>query len=109
VLDLLRSGKVWVKLSAPYLASTLAPHHADVVSLAQALIAANPARILWGTNWPHPNSGRGEGRAPTDIAPLRQVDDGSVLNMLPLWAPDAAVRKAILVDNPARLYGFDSV
>ena len=106
VLDLLRSGKAWVKLSAPYLASTLAPDHADVVPLARAFIATNPERILWGTNWPHPNSRRGEGRTPTDIAPLRQVDDGRILNLLPVWAPDPAVRQAILVDNPARLYGF---
>jgi predicted TIM-barrel fold metal-dependent hydrolase len=42
----------------------------------------------------------------TDISPLWQIDDGAVLNQLPVWAPDAATRKIILVDNPARLYGF---
>jgi len=70
------------------------------------LIAANVDRILWGTNWPHPNSTTPPGRKPTDLTPLWQVDDGLVLNLLPVWAPDAATRKRILVDNPATLYGF---
>jgi predicted TIM-barrel fold metal-dependent hydrolase len=61
---------------------------------------------VWGTNWPHPNSVTPAGKKPTDVNPLWQVDDGLVLNQLPLWAPDAAVRRKILVDNPARLYGF---
>jgi predicted TIM-barrel fold metal-dependent hydrolase len=63
-------------------------------------------RIIWGTNWPHPNSATPAGRKPTDLNPLWQVDDGLVLNQSPLWAPDAAVRRGILVENPARLYGF---
>ena len=42
----------------------------------------------------------------TVVTPLLQIDDGRLLNLLPAWAPDAAVRKTILVDNPARLYGF---
>jgi predicted TIM-barrel fold metal-dependent hydrolase len=49
---------------------------------------------------------RSTGRKATDITPPLQVDDGRLLNQLPVWAPDAAVRKKILVDNPARLYGF---
>jgi predicted TIM-barrel fold metal-dependent hydrolase len=46
------------------------------------------------------------GRKVTDVTPLYQIDDGRLLNQLPVWAPDAKVRKTILVDNPARLYGF---
>jgi predicted TIM-barrel fold metal-dependent hydrolase len=46
------------------------------------------------------------GRKNTDIAPLVQTDDGRVLNLLPVWVPDAAIRRTILVENPARLYGF---
>jgi predicted TIM-barrel fold metal-dependent hydrolase len=42
----------------------------------------------------------------TDITPLFQIDDGRLMNQLPIWAPDPATRKAILADNPARLYGF---
>ena len=57
----------------------------------------------WGTNWPHPDSAGG---STTRVSPLHQVDNGLVLNQLPLWAPDAAIRKKILVDNPARLYAF---
>ena len=74
----------------------------------QALIAANADRIVWGTDWPHPNSVTPPGKKPTDVTPLLQIDDGRLLNQLPVWAPDAAIRKKILVDNPARLYGFDS-
>jgi len=72
----------------------------------QALIAANPQRILWGTDWPHPNSAPPAGQSVTVVTPLMQIDDGRLLNLLPVWVADAAVRKTILVDNPARLYGF---
>jgi predicted TIM-barrel fold metal-dependent hydrolase len=63
-------------------------------------------RVLWGTDWPHPDSGPVPGRKPTDTAPFYRVDDGRVLGQLAAWAPDAGVRRTILVDNPARLYGF---
>ena len=74
--------------------------------LAKALIAANPERIVWGSDWPHPNSVTLPGKQVADVTPLFQIDDGRLLNQLPVWAPEAAVRKTILVDNPARLYGF---
>jgi predicted TIM-barrel fold metal-dependent hydrolase len=106
LLDLIKSGKAHVKISGAYRASKLAPDFSDVVPLAQALIAANSDRIVWGTDWPHPDSSTQPGRKPTDLAPLYQIDDGRLLNQLPVWAPDAAIRKKILVDNPARLYGF---
>ena len=106
LVDLVRSGKAYVKVSGAYRASTQAPDYPDVAPLARALIAANAERIVWGTDWPHPNSVTGPGRKVTDISPLWQIDDGAVLNQLPVWAPEAATRKTILVDNPARLYGF---
>jgi predicted TIM-barrel fold metal-dependent hydrolase len=102
VLELLKSGKAYVKISGGYRASKL-PDFSDVPPLARALIAANPDRIIWGTDWPHPNS---VGGSTTVVSPLSQIDDGRLLNQLPVWAPDAATRKKILVDNPARLYGF---
>jgi len=105
LLELLHSGKAYVKISGAYRASTLAPDYTDVVPLAQALITANPERIVWGTDWPHP-TGTPPGGKPTDVTPLLQIDDGRLLNQLPVWAPDAAIRQQILVDNPARLYGF---
>lgn len=103
LVELVRSGKAYVKISV-----TAGPRsdYSGFVPLAKALIAANPERILWGTNWPHPNSVTPPGRKPTELTPLWQVDDGLVFNQLPLWAPDAATRKLILVDNPARLYRF---
>ncbi len=104
LLELVRSGKAYVKISGAYRVSTLAPEYADAAPLARALIAANPERIVWGTDWPHPNSA--SGRKPTEITPLFQVEDAVLLNQLPVWAPDPGVRRKILVDNPARLYGF---
>lgn len=80
-----------------------------MAALAQALVAANPDRIVWGSDWPHPNSDAGRGKPLTEISSPFPIDDGLLLNQLPKWVPDAAVRKKILVDNPARLYGFGAV
>jgi predicted TIM-barrel fold metal-dependent hydrolase len=104
LLALVGSGKAWVKISGGYRASKLAPDYPDAAPLAQALIGANPERIVWGTDWPHPNSA--SGRPVSEVAPFFEIDDARLLNQLPVWAPDAALRKKILVDNPARLYGF---
>jgi len=106
LLELVKSGKAYVKLSGAYRASKLAPDYSDTAPLAKALIAANADRIVWGTDWPHPNSVTPPGKQITDVTPLFQIDDGRLFNQLPVWAPDAATRKRILVDNPARLYGF---
>jgi len=105
-LRLVKSGKAYVKISAAYRSSTQRPDYVDVAPLARALIAANPRRILWGTDWPHPDSSRVPGRKPTDVTPLYQIDDGRVFNQLAVWAPDPAQRRTILVENPAQLYGF---
>ncbi len=106
LLELVKSGKAYVKISGAYRASKLGPDYPDATPLAQALIATNPDRIVWGTDWPHPDSVTPPGKQPSDVTPLFQIDDGRLLNQLPVWAPDADVRKKILVDNPARLYGF---
>jgi predicted TIM-barrel fold metal-dependent hydrolase len=107
LVEAVRSGKAYVKISGAYRSSKLAPDYADVTPLAKALIAANPDRILWGTDWPHPDTVVPQGKKATEyVTPLYQIDDGRLLNQLPVWAPDAGVRKKILVDNPARLYGF---
>jgi predicted TIM-barrel fold metal-dependent hydrolase len=106
LVELVRSGKAYVKISGAYRASTQAPDYPDITPLAKALIAANAERIVWGTDWPHTNSSAAPGSKLTDITPLFQIDDGRLMNRLPSWAPDAATRKAILVDNPARLYQF---
>lgn len=106
LIQLVASGKAYVKLSGAYRASKRGPDYTDVVPLARALIAANEERVLWGTDWPHPGTTPPPGGKRTDVTPLLQIDDGRLLNQLAVWAPDAAVRKKILVDNPARLYGF---
>ena len=92
---LLDSGRVWVKLSAPYESSQAGPPaYGDIAALASALARDFPERCLWASNWPHPN------RVP-------RPDDQAMLDLLPGWAPDAAVRQRILVDNPKSLYGFE--
>jgi predicted TIM-barrel fold metal-dependent hydrolase len=106
LLELVRSGKAYVKISGAYRASKLAPDYPDAAPLARALIAANAERIVWGTDWPHPDSVTPADRKVTDVTPLFQIDDGRLFNQLPVWAPDEAIRTKILVENPARLYGF---
>lgn len=106
VLDLVRSGRAYVKLSGAYRSSVIAPGFTDVTPLAQSLVTANPDRLVWGSDWPHPDSAVVAGRKPTDLAPAQDVDDGILLNLLAVWVPDPAVCARVLVDNPHRLYGF---
>lgn|SRR5215813_10430094 len=104
VLSLLKSGRVYVKLSEPYRLSKKAPDYNDLAPVVQALVAANPDRVLWGSGWPHVDSSGAVGR--TKIAANLPVDTGHLLNLLAIWVPDVETRRKILVDNPARLYGF---
>lgn len=106
LLELVKSGKAYVKISGAYRASKLGPDYPDATPLAQALIATNADRIVWGTDWPHPDSVTPPGKQITDVTPLFPIDDGRLLNQLAVWEPDAGIRKKILVDNPTRLYGF---
>ncbi len=105
LLALVSAGHAYVKVSAAYRSSDKAPAYDDVAPLARALIAANPERILWGTDWPHPHAAP-PGAALGAIAPSYDIDDGLALNQLRVWAPTAAMRRKILVENPARLYDF---
>jgi predicted TIM-barrel fold metal-dependent hydrolase len=102
LLALLRSGKVYVKISAPYRISRV-PHYPDAAPIARAMIAANPDRVVWGSDWPHPGGGE---RDPAVIEPFRPEDDGAALNRLAGWTKNRAELRKILVDNPARLYQF---
>ena len=104
LLDLVKSGRAYVKISGSYRISSKAPNFSDALPLAQALIAANPDRVVWGSDWPHPGSA--SGRALSEIVPPFPIDDGLVLNQLPKWTVDRAIREKILVDNAARLYDF---
>jgi 2-pyrone-4,6-dicarboxylate lactonase len=96
LLRLLRGGNTWVKLSGAYRNSRqpTAPF-SDMVPYAQALIAAAPGRCVWGTDWPHPT-----------VNDRPMPNDGDLADLLADWAPDPDLRRRILVDNPAELYGF---
>lgn len=104
LLALVREGSAWVKLSGAYRISEH-PDCADAAPFARALADANPARILWGTDWPHPGGGGGP-RSPDVVEPFVPIDDGRALNRLAEWIGDPAQLRKILVDNPARLYDF---
>jgi predicted TIM-barrel fold metal-dependent hydrolase len=106
LLELVGSGQAYVKISGHYRSSVRAPAYGDVAPLARALVDANPDRVVWGTDWPHPAHPASPDQALGEIAPLYDIDDGLALNQLALWVPNPARRRKILVDNPARLYGF---
>jgi len=105
LLALVGAGQAYVKVSGAYRSSERGPAYDDMAPLAQALIAANPERILWGTDWPHPHVAA-PGAALDSVTPFYDIDNGLALNQLRLWAPTAAIRRKILVENPARLYDF---
>ncbi len=95
LLRLLGNGRTWLKLSAPYEVSRAGgPRYADVGALAKAAAAAAPERMVWASNWPHVSVSEG------------LPDDRQLLDLLGEWVGDGALRQAVLVDNPARLYGF---
>ena len=104
MLSLVKSGKAYVKLSAAHRISVL-PDCPDAQMIARALINANPERMLWGTDWPHPGAWPGVPRKRDAIEPFHPIDDGKALNRLAGWLNADELRR-ILVDNPARLYGF---
>lgn len=95
MLALVSEGRAWVKLSGSYrFTNEDATPYQDVTAVAQRLIEANPERMVWASDWPHPH------------IPVVMPNDGDLLDMLALWAPDESVRNRILVDNPTQLYGF---
>jgi len=106
LFDLLASGRGWVKLSGAYRVSVQEPGFADAGAIIRALIGANPDRCIWGTDWPHTG---GHGHAQSAEAPpiiYRRLDTAALLEQLVACTGDEAIVRKILVDNPARLYGF---
>ena len=91
---LLEDPKFLVKVSCSERASRQGAPYADAVPFAKMLVAEFPDRTLWGTDWPHPHVASGP------------PDDGLLVDLLSEIAPTEAARKALLVDNPARFYGF---
>ncbi len=95
LIDLVTEGNTWVKLSAPNrLGVGDLPPWDEVVPMAHALIEAGPDRMVWASDWPHPNK--------YEVQP----NDADLIEQLELWAPDPALRERILVHNPETLYRF---
>jgi 2-pyrone-4,6-dicarboxylate lactonase len=106
LLDLLKDDRFWVKIcsfdkisAVPQARVASGLPYLDMVPFAQAVIAAAPDRVIWGTDWPHGNT----------FKPGRTPNEGDLLDILAVIAPDDATRKRILVDNPIRLFGFKPV
>lgn len=96
LLSHLTAGNGWAKISAIEKLSDQRYPFDDTVALAGALISAAPDRVVWGSDWPHPQ-----------IGPQGPTNDGDLVDLILSYAPDPAVRQKLLVDNPARLYGFE--
>jgi 2-pyrone-4,6-dicarboxylate lactonase len=94
LLRLVGDGGCWVKVSGAHRLSQSAPDYPDARPFHEALVRANPERLVWGSDWPHP---RIEGEMP---------DAGRLFELFGQWTPDEMTRRRILVDNPARLYDF---
>jgi predicted TIM-barrel fold metal-dependent hydrolase len=105
LLSLVRQGRAYVKLSAPQRSSAL-ENVTDVLPLARALAEANPERLVWGSDWPHPGAWPNRPRHPDELESFHPIDDGHALNRLASWFPEAGLRRLILSENPARLYDF---
>ncbi|MCY1547914.1 4-sulfomuconolactone hydrolase [compost metagenome] len=104
VVSLLSGGNCYVKISAPYLVSEQ-PTQDNVEPLVKGLASVNSERLLWGSNWPHPLGGLGDvTRGPVSL--FREVDDGVGVTRLASWLRDESLLTAVMVDNPAKLYGF---
>ena len=94
LLDFVRNEDFWIKISCAERLSVTGYPFEDVAPFAQAVIEAAPDKVLWGTDWPHPNI--------TGVMP----NDGDLVDLLAKYAPDPALREKIVVSNPARLYGW---
>ena len=91
LLELSRLENCWIKVCGAERISM--PPYAAAVPIAHALVEAAPERVLWGTDFPHPNA-------------THEADEADLVDLVPQYAPDALAQKRLLVDNPARLYGF---
>jgi len=95
LLELMKRGNTWIKISgANRVSETDLPPYDDVTPMAHALIQAAPERVMWGTDWPHPNKY------------VANPNDGDLVDWFGNWVPDPAMRQKIMVDTPAKLYRF---
>lgn len=96
VLRLLEGDpRFWIKVSCPERLSLSGPPYGDVVPFARLLVARYPDRVLWGTDWPHPNM------------QSHMPDDGALVDLIPSFAPSGDLQRRLLVANPMRLYWPD--
>jgi 2-pyrone-4,6-dicarboxylate lactonase len=94
LIDLMkRDEKCWVKVCGAERVSTSGPPFQDAVPFAREIVETAPDRVIWGTDWPHPN---------VKVMP----NDGDLVDLIPLFAPEADLQQKVLVDNPARLFEF---
>lgn len=104
ILDLLKSGQIYIKLSGIYRISSASPNYDEVKDLARLYVETNPDRMLWGSDWPHTNT------LPdipaTQVTPYRVVDDIRIFKLLSDWIPNQQDLVKTLVTNPERLYRF---
>jgi 2-pyrone-4,6-dicarboxylate lactonase len=91
LLDLAKLDRCWIKVSGSERIDM--PPYDKAIPIARAIVEASPGRVLWGTDFPHPNS-------------THEADEADLVDLLPQIAPDPAQQKALLVDNPAKLYGY---
>ena len=96
VLDLLGEKHIWIKLATADRYMYAGESYADIVALARALVARAPDRTIWGTDWPHAYVYKAG----------HMINDGDLISFMLDYAPDETARRKILVDNPARLFGF---
>ena len=105
LLSMVESGRCWVKISGTY----RLPGGDDptlVADVVRELCELRSDRLLWASDWPHTGGGGSTRTAPMQTEPLREIDTGALVDMLAEAVPDAALRRRILVENPARLYEF---
>jgi predicted TIM-barrel fold metal-dependent hydrolase len=107
VLRLLRSGNIWVKLAGADRITRSTRNLRHAIPFIQALAAAAPERLVWGSDWPNIGFHARQLVHDDAILPYRDLDAGELLDALIESVPDAATRRAILSDNPQRLYGFE--
>ncbi len=93
LLELTKQENCWIKVCGAERISL--PPYAEAVPIAHAIVEAAPSRVLWGTDFPHPNA-------------THEADEADLVDLVPQYAPDALTQKRLLVDNPARLYGFSA-
>lgn len=100
------AGGAWVKLSGSYRIST-GPHGDGVSELARTIHEMAPDRMVWASDWPHTPTHSGATVRSDEVVPYQDLDTAGLYHAVADWFPDEAVRRAILQDNPARLYGWN--